>query len=165
MSNPSTTPTTPAAPAVSPTEPYFGIQRIFLKGASLELPQGAKIFLETTAPQLNLNLQVHSEMLADNVFQTSIRATLSSEVEGKALFLLEVEQAGVFEARNLTPAQFADVQEISAPTILAPYMRAQLADILTRATLPAFYMPEINWSLMAAQNRAAQPANAPAVLH
>jgi preprotein translocase subunit SecB len=145
------------APAIpTPAEPFFGIQRVFLKGASLELPMGAKIFLETGAPALNLNLQVTNEKLADNVFQCSIRATLNSTLSSQTLFLLEVEQAGVFEARDLTAEQLADVQEIAAPTILAPYLRAQLADILTRATLPSFYMPEVNWAAMAHQNRFAQ---------
>jgi preprotein translocase subunit SecB len=146
--------TTPsAAPSNTPAEPFFGIQRVFLKGVSLELPQGANIFLEKSAPQLNLNLQVESSPLADGVFQCTIRATLNSHVQEKTLFLIEVEQAGVFEARNIPADQLADVLEISAPTILAPYLRAQLADVLTRATLPTFYMPEINWTHMAQQNR------------
>lgn len=158
-----------APPTQTPTEPFFGIQRIFLKGVSLELPGGANTFLETAAPQLALNLQVASAELAPGVFEASIRATLSAEVSGKTLFLLEAEQAGVFEARGLTAAQLADVREIAAPTILAPYLRAILSDMLARATLPVFYMPEVNWAGMAQQNRDnvalnAAPAQAP-VLH
>lgn len=156
MTTPSNTPaTTPAIPEAS-AEPFFGIQRIFLKGVSLEMPNGASTFLESAAPALSLNLQVHNVKLADTMFECAVRATLSAEVNGKPLFLLEVEQAGVFEARALSAEQAADVQEIAAPTILAPYLRAQLADVLTRATLPSFYMPEINWAVMAAQNRFAK---------
>lgn len=141
------------------TEKFFGIQRVFLKGASFESPLGANLFREGTPPQLNLSIQVDNSVLADNVFQCAIRATLTSEVNGKTLFVLEVEQAGVFEARNLSMEEQANVQEISAPTILAPYLRAQIADVLTRATLPPFYMPEMNWSGMALQNRANSLAN------
>lgn len=154
------------APDASSTEGSFGIQRIFLKGASLELPMGANIFRITNPAALNLSLQVATEVLDTAVFETSIRATLTSTVDGKVVSLIEIEQAGIFEAKNLTPEQLADVREISAPTILAPYLRAQLADMLTRATLPGFFMPEINWTQLAHDNRARALEEAKgAVLH
>lgn len=150
------------------TEPFFGIQRVYLKGQSLELPQGAQVFLEQGAPAMNLNLQVESAALADSVFEASIRATLTAELNGKVLFLLEVDQAGIFEVRNMDAQQQADVLEIGAPSILAPYLRTQLSDSLTRATLPMFYMPEINWPALAQQRRAeaqAAMAEKPASVH
>jgi preprotein translocase subunit SecB len=50
--------------------------------------------------------------------------------------------------------------EIGAPSILAPYLRAQLSDVLTRATLPVFLLPEINWPAMANEQRAQAAAQA-----
>ena len=151
-----TTPATPTAPEAA--QPHFAIQRIFLKGTSLEVPMGAMLFLEKEAPALTMNLQVNNAQLADGVFECAVRATLSANFGEKTGFLLEVEQAGIFEARNLSAEEMANVKEISAPTILAPYLRAQLADILTRATLAPFYMPEINWTQMAMQAREAAKA-------
>ncbi len=149
-------------------QPFFGIQRVYLKGQSLELPLGANVFLESGAPAMNLNLQVESSVLAEGVYEVLIRATLTAELNGKTLFLLETDQAGIFEARNFTVEQLADVLEISAPAILAPYLRTQLGDTLTRATLPMFYMPEINWMALAQQRRsemAAAQAERPASVH
>lgn len=134
-------------------QPFFGIQRVYLKGQSLEIPKGANTFLETGAPAMNLNLQVDSTQLADGVFEVNIRATLIAELNGKNLYLLETEQAGVFEVRNVSQEQLQDVLEIGAPAILAPYLRSQISDSLTRATLPMFYMPEINWPILAQQRR------------
>lgn len=160
--------TTSQAPATSSTEATFGIQRIFLKNASFELPGGAKTFLMTEPPKLTLNLQIGTTVLAPDVFETVVRATLTATVGDVTGYLVEIEQGGVFEAKNLTPQQLADCYEISAPSILAPYLRAQLSDFLTRATLPMFLLPEINWGAMAHENRerAAQAAAAvPPVLH
>jgi preprotein translocase subunit SecB len=141
-------------------QPFFGIQRIFLKGQSLELPLGAKLFLETGAPTLNLAIQIESTLLMPEVYEVSVRGTLTSTLGEKTLYLLEAEQAGIFEVRDVPPSQLADILEIGAPAILAPYLRTQLADSLTRATLPAFYMPEINWPVLAMERRA-QAAGAP----
>lgn len=149
------TTTEQATPAVPTQEPVFSVQRIYLKGQSLELPAGPRFFLSQTPPALNLNLQVDSSELDVGYYDVTLRATLSAEVEGKVAYLLEVEQSGVFEIRNVMTAQLADILEIGAPSILAPYLRAQLADTLTRATLPVFYMPEVNWQAAAFERRQA----------
>lgn len=162
-----TTSQAPATPAPS-TEATFGIQRIFLKNASFEMPGGAKTFLMAEVPKLTLSLQVGTTVLAPDVFETVIRATLTATVGEVTGYLVEIEQGGVFEARNLTPQQLSDCYEVSAPSILAPYLRAQLSDFLTRATLPMFLLPEINWSAMALEKReraAQEVAATPPVLH
>lgn len=136
-------------------QPFFGIQRVYLRGQSLELPQGAQVFVTQATPAMNLAVQVENKALAENIYEVAIRATLTAEHEGKTLYLLEVEQAGIFEARNLAPEILRDVLEIQAPAILAPYLRTQLSDSLTRATLPLFYLPEINWAAVATEQRTA----------
>lgn len=152
----------------APGQAFFGIQRIFLKGQSIELPLGSKLFLESGAPTMNLAIQVASAELSPGIYESNIRATLSSQLGDKTLFLLEVDQAGIFEVRDVSAAQLADILEIGSPTILAPYLRAQIADVLTRATLPAFYMPEINWPVLAMERRtqlAAGIKEVPVTLH
>lgn len=158
MTNQVTAPEGLPAPAVD-SPPYFGIQRIYMKGQSLEIPAGAHLFLEATAPDLNLALQVRSTELSDGVFEVSLLGTLTASIAGKTAYLVEVDQAGIFEVR--APAgQCADMLDIGAPSILAPYLRAQLSDVLTRATLPAFLLPEINWPAMATEQRAQAAAQA-----
>jgi len=155
MSQPSSTPpNTPVSLAAN--EPFFGIQRTYLRGQSLEIPLGAQAFLEQGTPTMNLNLQIENRLLADAVYEVVLRATLTSEINGKTLFLLEADQAGIFEIRNVSDEHLRDLLEINGPAILGPYLRAQLADTLTRATLPLFYMPEINWPALAMQNRQQQ---------
>lgn len=142
-------------------EPFFGIQRIYLKGQSLEIPHGAHVFLLKEMPPLNLNMEIRNEKLAENVYEVVLRATLAAEVENKVYFLLEVDQAGIFEIRNVTAQQIADLLEIAAPSILAPYLRAHITDMLGRATLPAFYMPEVNFAAAAQQKRQQEASKTP----
>lgn len=124
-----------------------------MKGQSLEIPAGARLFLEAATPELNLALQVGIESLAPDTFEVSLRSTLTATIAGKTVYLVEVDQAGIFEVRA-APEQCADMLEIGAPSMLAPYLRAQISDALTRATLPVFLLPEINWPAMAMEQRA-----------
>lgn len=149
----------------TPKQAFFGVQRVFLKGMSLELPLGSKLFLEQGAPALNLALQVSNEQLAPDAFEVCLQATLTASQDGKTLYLLEVQQAGIFQVRDATPQQTADILEIGGPSILAPYLRAQISEALTRATLAPFYTPEVNWAAMALEQRAAAAASKTATVH
>lgn len=142
-------------------EPMFGIQRTYLKGISLEMPRGAETFVQQGNPHIDVNLGVSSAQLADGVFEVTLRGTLTGSIEGKTLFVLEADQAGIFEIRNIPAQDMPGLLEVSCPTILTPYLRAQVADVLARATLPVFHLPEINWMAMQ-QQRIAQEAQAPA---
>lgn len=142
------------------SSPFLALQRVYLKGQSLELPQGASIFVTPAEPAMNLAMQVENRPLAENIHEVSIRATLTAQFEGKTLYLLEVEQAGIFELRNLSAQQLQDVLEIQAPAMLAPYLRSQVTDTLVRATLPVFYLPEINWMAVAAEQRSTKATDA-----
>lgn len=156
---------TSQAPATA-NDSVFGIQRTYLKGASLELPRGAETFLQEGAPHIELNVGVSSAQLADGIFEVVLRGTLNSTIDGKTVFLLEVDQAGIFEIRNVPVEHMQGVLEVSCPSILTPYLRAQVADMLARATLPVFHMPEVNWMAMHAQRVAEQPQAAnDATLH
>lgn len=125
--------------------PFFGIQRVYLKGSSLELPQGAQVFLEQNPPQMELNLTIGSSVLSEGVYEVVLRGTLTGKVGDKTQFLLEIDQAGIFEARDIPEGQLGPILEVTCPTILTPYLRAQISDTLARATLSAFFLPEINW--------------------
>jgi len=137
-------------------QPIFNIQRTYLKGLSLEIPKGAETFLQQGDPNIDLNIGVSSIELAEGVYEVTLRATVTSQIGGKPIFVIEVDQAGIFEIRNIPAEQMQGVLEVSCPGILAPYLRAQIADTLARATLPIFYMPEINWLAMFTQRNQAQ---------
>ena len=83
------------------TTPVFQIQRIYLKDLSLEQPNSPQILLEQQQPQVDINLAVSAESVADGIFEVSVTATVTTKVGERTLFLVEAKQAGIFEIRNL----------------------------------------------------------------
>ncbi|MDI7046655.1 protein-export chaperone SecB, partial [Escherichia coli] len=49
-------------------QPFFNIQRIYLKDMSLEQPNSPGIFLEQEMPSVEVEVDVKAERLADTVF-------------------------------------------------------------------------------------------------
>ena len=81
--------------------PVFNIQRMYLKDLSLEQPNSPQILLEQGQPQVDINLQMGADQVADGVYEITVTATVTAKVKDKTLFLVEAKQAGIFEIRNV----------------------------------------------------------------
>jgi preprotein translocase subunit SecB len=120
----------------------FQIQRVYLKGLSLEQPNSPAIFLEQESPTLEVAVSTTAEKQTDGVFESTVTVTVTAKIKDKVAFVVEGKQAGIFEAEQLEPAL-----GIGCPTILYPYLRANLADAITRAGFPPVHLAEINFQV------------------
>ena len=57
----------------------------------------------------------------------------------------EARQAGIFEMKNLPAEALQHLANVNCPAIVYPYLRANLADIITRTGLPPVHMPEVSF--------------------
>jgi len=151
----------PNSPATdgSATSPVFQLQRVYLKDASLELPNAPQIFLEQGAPQIEVQLDVSHDNVADGVTEVVVRVTATARVNDKVLFLVEAKQAAIFELRGIPEQQLLPVLGIVCPGIIYPYLRANVADLLTRTGLPPIHLAEINFEALY-QQKSVQDASA-----
>ena len=128
--------------------PMFQIQRIYLKDLSLEQPNSPAIFLDTQQPQVEINIGVGAETVGKDAYEVVVRATVTTKVGEKTLFLLEAKQAGIFEIRNIPQEQLQPIVSVACPGIIYPYLRAIISDICTRAGFPPVTLAEINFQAM-----------------
>ncbi len=146
-------------------EPGFRIQRIYLKDLSLEQPNAPQILLVVAEPQVEVEVDISVTPLSDGVFEVALSSTVTAKVESKVLFLVEAKQAGIFEFSNIPPEQIDPMLGIACPTILYPYLRSNIADIISRAGFQPIHLNEINFHgmyeqrLMQAQQAAATEAS------
>ena len=147
----------------TPITPVFQIQRIYLKDLSLEQPNSPQILLEQAQPQVDINLALAANPVADGIYEVSVTATVTTTVADKTLFLVEAKQAGIFEVRNLPQDQLQGVVSVVCPQILYPYLRAIVSDVCTRAGFPPILLTEVNFQAMyeaQQQQQAAQSGGA-----
>ena len=139
-------------------QPVFNIQRVYLKDLSLEQPNSPQILLEQAQPQVDINLGLAAEPVADGVYEVAVTATVTTKVNDKVLFLVEAKQAGIFEIRNIPDDQLQPIIGIACPQIVYPYLRAIVSDVCTRAGFPPILLTEVNFQAMyeAQQQQAAQ---------
>ena len=139
----------------SDEQPVFQIQRVYLKEASLEQPNSPAILLEQEPPAVDIQLGVEAQPLAEGIFEVCVSATVQTKIKDKTVFLVECKQAGIFELRNLPQEQMGPLMGIACPQIVYPYLRASVADTITRAGFPPVHLAEINFQAMYEQQQAA----------
>lgn len=130
------------------TQPVFNIQRVYLKEASLEQPNSPKILQEQKQPTVDIQLQLSNEKVVDHIYEITVAATVQSKIDDKTLFLVEAKQAGIFELRNIPEDQLNPILGIACPQIIYPYLRGNIADLITRAGFPPVHLVEINFQMM-----------------
>ena len=135
-------------------QPVFNIQRIYLKDLSLEQPNSPKILLEQAQPQVEINLGLSAEPVAEGVYEVCVTATVTTKVSDKVLFLVEAKQAGIFEIRNIPEDQLQPIIGIACPGIIYPYLRAIVSDVCTRAGFPPVILSGVNFQAMFEAQRA-----------
>lgn len=128
--------------------PSFALQRTYLKDLSLEMPNAPHILLEQEAPAVEVSLNVGGQRLAETIFETTVTATVTTRINDKVLYLVEATQAGIFEAANIPAEQLDPLLGIVCPTMLYPYLRANVADAITRTSLPALHLAEVNFQAL-----------------
>ncbi|WP_370263770.1 protein-export chaperone SecB [Limnobacter sp.] len=146
-------------------EAVFQLQRVYIKDASLELPNAPQIFLDKTPPKIEVAVDVGAGRLAETIFESEVTVTVTAKIEDKVAFLVECKQAGIFEIANVPPEQFDPLLGILCPNMIYPYLRANVADLITRTGFPPVHLSDINFEqfyqqrLAAAQEQAAQQGN------
>ncbi|MFZ6815997.1 protein-export chaperone SecB [Undibacterium sp. Rencai35W] len=126
-------------------QPVFQIQRVYLKDLSLEQPNSPAIFLEQEAPTIEVALDVTAEPLAEGIVESTVTVTVTAKIKDKVAFLVEGKQAGIFEARNIPADQLDPLLGIGCPNIIYPYLRSNIADVISRAGFPPVHLSEINF--------------------
>jgi preprotein translocase subunit SecB len=146
----------------SSNEPGFRIQRIYLKDLSLEQPNAPQILMVASEPQIQVEIDIAVTPLSEGIFEVALSSTITAKVDTKVLFLIEAKQAGIFEFSNIPVEQIDPMLGIACPTILYPYLRSNIADMISRAGFQPIHLNEINFHgmyehrMMQAQQAAAE---------
>ena len=135
-------------------DPVFQIQRVYLKEASLEQPNSPAILLEQEQPSVDIQLGVEAGQVAEGMYEVCVTATVTTKIKDKTMFLVEAKQAGIFEIRNLPQEQMGPIMGIACPQIVYPYLRGNVADLITRAGFPTVHLAELNFQAMYEQQQA-----------
>lgn len=158
----------PQQPQSTEQQPLFGIEKVYLKDLSLELPNAPQVFFEQEAPQVEVNIHNQASGLQqEGLFEVVLTVTVTAKIQDKTVFLVEAAQAGIFQIRNIPAGDLEAVLGTICPNTLLPYAREAVSSLVQRAGFPPVTLQHMNFELVYQQRLQMQadqgaPAAAPA---
>lgn len=134
-------------------QPAFGIEKLYIKDASIEVPNAPQIFTDRTAPQVSVELGNAGQRLDADVYEVELKVTVTAKIGDKTAFLVEVSQAGIFVIRGVPEENMDMMLGVACPNILFPYAREAVSDMVTRAGFAPVLLSPINFEALYMQQK------------
>ncbi len=143
-------------------EKRLSITKIYLKDFSFESPQSPEIFRQGDwKPQTNLNLRSSHQAVDGDHHEVVLTVTIEAKEEDKTCFLIELQQAGLFEIAGYDGEELQAIVGSFCPNILFPYGRESIASLIQKGGFPEFVLQPINFDALYMQSKQQQMAGAP----
>jgi preprotein translocase subunit SecB len=138
----------------------FQIEKIYVKDLSLEIPHAPKIFTEQVAPEVQVQINTEADAFTEGYYEVVVTATVTAKMGERTLFLAEATQAGIFAVRNVPPTELGPLLGIACPTVLFPYLRETMSDMITRGGFPPLLLSPLSFEALYIQQQQQQQENA-----
>ena len=148
------------------------LQKIYIKDFSFESPRAPDVFATSVTPQTQLNIRSGAKEVSGGAHEVTLTLTVEAKDEENTLFLIELEQAGVFQIQGYTPDEHQMLVGSYCPGTLYPFAREAISDMVSRGGFPQLLLQPINFDALYAQavrerqqSNGEQAAEAPAQGH
>jgi preprotein translocase subunit SecB len=138
----------------------FQIEKVYVKDLSLEIPNAPQVFAEQSQPQIDVQIESGESRFQENYYEVTLSVTVTARAGERVLFLAEAVQAGIFALRNIPETDLGPLLGIACPTVLFPYLRETISDLVTRGGFPPLLLSPISFEqlyLQRLQQQAAKP--------
>lgn len=144
------------------TEKRISIAKIYVKDFSFESPQAPQIFKSGEwSPKTDLNLRSSHTTVENSHHEVVLTITVEAKEADKSVFLIELQQAGLFEVSGYDGEEFNAIIGSFCPNILFPYARESIAGIVQKGGFPEFVLQPINFDALYVQSRKQQAPASP----
>lgn len=130
-------------------ENQFAIQKLYVKDVSFESPATPEVFSFTKwEPKIDLNLNNSNKQVAEGVYEVVLSVTATAKHNDKTAFLVEVQQAGVFNVVGFNADDTRYILNAQCMTILFPYAREVISDLTSRGGFPPLLLNPVNFDAL-----------------
>lgn len=137
----------------SNTRGQFEIQKIYVKNISLESPNSPQVFREQWKPSVHMDIANSADELGDNLYEVTLSITATVSHEEKTIYLVEVQQAGIFLMADFPREIIGRMVATVCPNIMFPFVREIVSDLVTRAGFPQLLLAPVNFDALYLQHQ------------
>jgi len=142
------------------------LQTVYLKDCSYESPNGPRLpNNQSWEPKFQMNMNTTAEEVAPDVREVLLTITLEAKQGDATLYLVEVKQAGIFVVNGASLEDYKRLIGSFCPSVLFPYAREVISDLITKGGFPNFLLPLVNFDALFAQASEASNQQQPGLVN
>ena len=138
----------------SQAQPQFAIQKIYVKDVSFETPNSPDVFTQEWKPEVNVELDSKGRLVNEDIHEIVLGVTVTAKFGDKVAFLAEIQQAGIFVIKNFQENDKAAMIGSYCPSLLFPFAREAISDLVTKGGFPQFLLQPVNFDALYQQHLA-----------
>ncbi len=127
------------------TGPAIGMISQYVKDFSFENPNTPASYQWTSAPQIDVQFNIGTQVVGDNVHESAIKIDISARHDEGQSFIIDLTYAGLFGVRNVPADQVHAFMLAEAPRILFPFARRVIADAVRDGGFPPLLLEPIDF--------------------
>ena len=120
-------------------EPFFGIERIYVKDINFEALNTPDVFRTEGAANNRLEMKINNKSIPDDRYEVELSLDIISQVKETKLYKIKVTYAGIFCLKNFPEKDKNRFLQVECPNRLYPYATGLVSQITTLGT----FFPEI----------------------
>ena len=127
----------------------------YVKDLSFESP-GAPQSLQGPGdnPQLKVGVNVNAGPRGDDAYEVAVHIEAHAKSDAGVIYNVELDYAGLFRIKNIPEQLLQPVMFVDCPTLLFPFVRRVLADVVRDGGFPPLLLDPIDFGRLYAQNMA-----------
>ena len=129
-------------------QPSFAVQKIYVKDISFETPNSPQIFQKKWQPAVNMDLENSFRKLDENYYEVVLSITVTVSFENEVVYLVEVQQAGIFQLMNIPEEILDRMLNTMCPNILFPFAREVISDLVTKGGFPQLLISPVSFDVL-----------------
>ncbi|OAI51047.1 preprotein translocase subunit SecB [Betaproteobacteria bacterium SCGC AG-212-J23] len=139
----------------------FQIEKVYVKDLSLEIPHAPQVYAEQVQPQIDVQIESSESRFQEDFYEVTLSATVTARAGERTVFLAEAVQGGIFALRNIPETDLGPLLGIACPTVLFPYLRETISDLITRGGFPPLLLAPISFEQLYMQRLQRQQGGSP----
>lgn len=126
----------------------FKFQKAYLKDTSYESPNVPRLLVNPKPHQVSAQFNVTHQAMDERFYEVVLHVRLTSMNGDKVAFVLELQQAGVFEIAGAAPEELPILLEVRCPDILMAFARQAVCDMVVKGGFPQLLLDPVDFHTM-----------------
>lgn len=138
-----------------PSQPVFQLRAQYLRDLSYESPNLPQSLINQSGqqPPIAIELETGAKSVAQNMYEVGLVMNIKAGTEEQAMFLIEINYAGLIMARNIPMDRLDPLLGIEGPRMLYPFVRHLILMLTREGGFPGLFLQPIDFTEVYRQRR------------